>query len=69
MNSSRQAGALFTDSPAEIRKELRMARCTAPSAPSASSCVTRVMQSRITGLPAPCKKKTEQAEKKQVDDG
>jgi hypothetical protein len=40
-------------SPAETRKELRMARCTAPSAPPASSWVTRVMQSRITGLPAP----------------
>lgn len=40
--------------PAEMRKDARMARCTAPSAPPASSWVTRVMQSRITGLPAPC---------------
>jgi hypothetical protein len=37
-----------------------MALCTAPSAPPASSSVTRVMQSRITGLPAPCRHEPEQ---------
>ena len=53
-HSNRPPPTQHCHTPAEIKKELRMARCTAPSAPPASSCVTRVMQSRITGLPAPC---------------